>query len=412
MRKLLLVAKHDVMMILRQRSFWFLTLIMPVILLASNAAGFMTQGSDNGEGLASLLGLDEQPTVFGLVDNAGLINQVPAELEGILVRYEDVEAAQAGLEAGEVGEYAVLSSDYLATGRIDVYGQEVQVLSSAGGTAANVVPYLATLNLTGDAAVAAVLNNPTPGVLAQRHDLAPAGQDAASNRAMAETVAQILPLMYYFLLVMGSNYLMRSVVAEKENRTVEMLLLSVEPRQMMIGKILAASVVTVVQVVFWVGGGMLLLSRGAQVMNVGSFAFPPGFVVWAVLFLLLGFMLFASVMAAAGAMANSVREGGQMTVLLIVPLMPTLLFAQTFLDQPHGALSVALSLFPFSAPSAMVTRMAMAQVPVWQILLSLTGLAVTTYLFVALAGRFFRPGNLLSSQAFHWRRLLTGWRAS
>jgi ABC-2 type transport system permease protein len=305
-----------------------------------------------------------------------------------------------------------LSSDYLATGRIDVYGQEVQVLSSAGGTAANVVPYLATLNLTGDAAVAAVLNNPTPGVLAQRHDLAPAGQDAASNRAMAETVAQILPLMYYFLLVMGSNYLMRSVVAEKENRTVEMLLLSVEPRQMMIGKILAASVVTVVQVVFWVGGGMLLLSRGAQVMNVGSFAFPPGFVVWAVLFLLLGFMLFASVMAAAGAMANSVREGGQMTVLLIVPLMPTLLFAQTFLDQPHGALSVALSLFPFSAPSAMVTRMAMAQVPVWQILLSLTGLAVTTYLFVALAGRFFRPGNLLSSQAFHWRRLLTGWRAS
>jgi ABC-2 type transport system permease protein len=412
MRKLLLVAKHDVMMILRQRSFWVLTLIMPVILLASNAAGFMTQGSDNGEGLASLLGLDEQPTVFGLVDNAGLINQVPAELEGILVRYEDVEAAQAGLEAGEVGEYAVLSSDYLATGRIDVYGQEVQVLSSAGGTAANVVPYLATLNLTGDAAVAAVLNNPTPGVLAQRHDLAPAGQDAASNRAMAETVAQILPLMYYFLLVMGSNYLMRSVVAEKENRTVEMLLLSVEPRQMMIGKILAASVVTVVQVVFWVGGGMLLLSRGAQVMNVGSFAFPPGFVVWAVLFLLLGFMLFASVMAAAGAMANSVREGGQMTVLLIVPLMPTLLFAQTFLDQPHGALSVALSLFPFSAPSAMVTRMAMAQVPVWQILLSLTGLAVTTYLFVALAGRFFRPGNLLSSQAFHWRRLLTGWRAS
>jgi ABC-2 type transport system permease protein len=412
MRKLLLVAKHDVMMILRQRSFWFLTLIMPVILLASNAAGFMTQGSDNGEGLASLLGLDEQPTVFGLVDNAGLINQVPAELEGLLVRYEDVEAAQAGLEAGEVGEYAVLSSDYLATGRIDVYGQEVQVLSSAGGTAANVVPYLATLNLTGDAAVAAVLNNPTPGVLAQRHDLAPAGQDAASNRAMAETVAQILPLMYYFLLVMGSNYLMRSVVAEKENRTVEMLLLSVEPRQMMIGKILAASVVTVVQVVFWVGGGMLLLSRGAQVMNVGSFAFPPGFVVWAVLFLLLGFMLFASVMAAAGAMANSVREGGQMTVLLIVPLMPTLLFAQTFLDQPHGALSVALSLFPFSAPSAMVTRMAMAQVPVWQILLSLTGLAVTTYLFVALAGRFFRPGNLLSSQAFHWRRLLTGWRAS
>jgi ABC-2 type transport system permease protein len=413
MRKLFLVAKHDVLMTLRQRSFWILTLIMPMILLASNAAGFMTNTPQDGEGLAALLGLSDGPTAFGLVDQAGLVQQVPAELEALLVRYDDVEAARAGLAAGEVGEYAVVPPDYVATGKMDVYGQEVQILSGgAGGTAGAVVPYLVALNLTGDPAVTGALNNPTPASLAERHDLAPETGEGAGNRAMASLVAQIVPMMYYFLLVMGSNYLLRSVVAEKENRTVEMLLLSVEPRQMMVGKILAASAVTVIQVVFWVGGGVFLLSRGAQVMNVAGFAFPPGFIVWAVLFLLLGFLLFSSVMAAAGAMANSMREGGQITFLLIVPLMPTLLFAQSFLDEPHGLLAVALSLFPFSAPSAMVTRMAVAQVPVWQIVLSLAGLAATAYVFVALAGRFFRAGNLLSSQAFQWRRLLTGWRAS
>ena len=412
MHKLLLVAKHDVKMTLRQRSFWILTLIMPVILMATNTAGFMSDRSDEGGALAGLQGLDEGPTAFGLVDQAGLIDQVPAELESLVVRYDGVEAARAGLAAGEIDEYAVLPPDYVATGQIDVYGEEVQVLGGGGSTAGNVVPYLVALNLTGDQAVAAALNNPTPGGLAERHDLAPTTQGEGSNRALAGMVAQILPMMYYFLLVMGSNYLMRSVVAEKENRTVEMLLLSVEPRQMMVGKILAASVVTVIQVVVWIGGGVLLLSRGAQVMNVAGYAFPPGFIVWAVLFLLLGFLLFASVMAAGGAMANSAREGGQMTILLIVPQMPTLMFAQTFLDEPHGLLAVVLSLFPFSAPSAMVTRMAVAQVPLWQILVSLAGLAVTTYLFVALAGRFFRPGNLLSSQAFNWRRLLTGWRPS
>jgi ABC-2 type transport system permease protein len=412
MRRLLLVAKHDVKMTLRQRSFWIMTLIMPVILVASNVAGFAGDESGEDGALAGLQGLTE-PTTFGLVDEAGLIDQVPAELEGLLVRYVDVEAARAGLEAGEVDQYAVLPPDYLATGQIDVYGEEVQVLGGgAGATAGAVVPYLVALNLTGDAVVAAALNNPTPGSLAERHDLAPAAQDGGNNRAVAELVAQIVPLMYYFLLLMGSNYLMRSVVAEKENRTVEMLLLSVEPRQMMVGKIIGASVVTLIQVVAWLGSGMLILSRGAQVMDLASYAFPPGFIVWAVLFLVLGFLLFGSVMAAAGAMANSVREGGQMTVLLIVPLMPTLLFAQAFLDEPHGPLSTALSLFPFSAPSAMVTRMAVAQVPLWQILVSLAGLAVTAYLFVALAGRFFQSGNLLSSQAFHWRRLLTGWRGS
>ncbi|HSJ52763.1 MAG TPA: ABC transporter permease, partial [Anaerolineae bacterium] len=354
MHKLLLVAKHDVKMTLRQRSFWILTLIMPVILMATNTAGFMSDRSDEGGALAGLQGLDEGPTAFGLVDQAGLIDQVPAELESLVVRYDGVEAARAGLAAGTIDEYAVLPADYVATGQIDVYGEEVQVLGGGGSTAGNVVPYLVALNLTGDQAVAAALNNPTPGGLAERHDLAPTTQGEGSNRALAGMVAQILPMMYYFLLVMGSNYLMRSVVAEKENRTVEMLLLSVEPRQMMVGKILAASVVTAIQVVVWVGGGVLLVSRGAQVMNVAGYAFPAGFIVWAVLFLVLGFLLFASVMAAGGAMANSAREGGQMTILLIVPQMPTLMFAQTFLDEPHGLLAVVLSLFPFSAPSAMV----------------------------------------------------------
>jgi ABC-2 type transport system permease protein len=412
MRELLLVARHDVKMILRQRSFWLLTLIMPVILMATNAAGFVRNDQGEAETLAGLPGL-AKPSPFGLVDEAGLVHQVPAELDTLLVRYSNVEAARAALDAGEVGEYAVLPPDYLATGRIDVYGQDVQPLGTgADGTAGTVVPYLVALNLTGDAAVAAALNNPTPGSLAQRHDLAPAAQDGGRNRALAEIVAHILPLMYYFLLVMGSNYLMRSVVAEKENRTVEMLLLGVEPRPMMVGKILAASVVTIIQVVVWVGGGMFILNRGADVMNLAGYTFPPGFIVWAVLFLVLGFLLYASVMAAGGAMANSAREGGQMTVLLIVPLMPTLLFAQAFLDDPNGLLSVALSLFPFSAPSAMVTRLAVAEVPLWQILVSLAGLAVTAYLFVALAARFFRPGNLLSSQAFNWRRLLTDWRGA
>jgi ABC-2 type transport system permease protein len=71
---------------------------------------------------------------------------------------------------------------------------------------------------------------------------------------------------------------------------------------------------------------------------------------------------------------------------------------------------LALSLFPLSAPSAMVTRLAVAPVPLWQILVSLGGLAVTTYVFVSLAARFFRAGNLLSSESFSWKRLATGWR--
>jgi ABC-2 type transport system permease protein len=203
---------------------------------------------------------------------------------------------------------------------------------------------------------------------------------------------------------------MRSVVAEKENRTAEVLLLSLNPRELMIGKMLAMSLVMWLQVVVWVGGGILILNRGAELLNMARFTFPPGFLAWALLFLVFGYLLFASVMAAAGAIAPTAREGAQVTWLLILPLMPTLMFGPAFLEDPNGTLSVVLSLFPFSSPSAMVTRLAVAQVPLWQILVSLTGLAVTAYLFVVLAARFFRAGNLLSDESFNWRRLGTGWR--
>jgi len=178
----------------------------------------------------------------------------------------------------------------------------------------------------------------------------------------------------------------------------------------MVGKILAMSVIVIVQLVFWVGGGVLILNKGADLLKVASFSFPPGFFLWAVLFLILGYLLYASVMAAGGAISSNSRETGAMTFLLIIPLMPTLMFGTLFAEEPNNPLVVGLSLFPFSAPSAMVTRLAVAPVPWWQLLISLAGLAITTYLFVLLAARFFQAGNLLSSASFSWRRLATGWR--
>jgi ABC-2 type transport system permease protein len=267
-------------------------------------------------------------------------------------------------------------------------------------------------NLVDDEQLLVALRNPVPGALAEFHALRPPAEGEAENRELAELVSSVLPYVYYFLLVMGSNYLLRSVAAEKENRTAEVLLLSLNPRELMVGKMAAMSVVLWLQVMVWVGGGILLLNRGADVLNMARFTFPPGFLVWALLFLILGYLLYASVTAAAGAIAPNAREGGQVTWLLILPLMPTLMFGSAFLEDPNGTLSVVLSLFPFSAPSAMVTRLAVAPVPLWQILVSLAGLALTAYLFLVLAARFFRAGNLLSYDSFNLRRLATGWRKS
>ena len=426
MRNVGLVIKHDIAVTLKQPSFWILTLLMPVILVGLNTyfavadSGAVSLGSesemnDEEDEMAAL------PLVqlVGLVDEAGFIKDMPPTLPSdTFMRFVDMETAVAALETDKISQIVFMPADYVTTGQVIIYDKNFQISRSGAGMGVAfdgnnewMLQHLIDYNLTGDESLLHLLRDPLPGMFLEVHALNPPEADLDANtRALASIVASVMPYVYYFLLVMGGSYMMRSVVAEKENRTVEVLLLSLEPRQLMIGKIIAMSVVVLVQMVAWVGSGVFLLNRSAIALNAANFAFPPGFVAWAILFLLLGYLLYAAIMTMAGAIAPNAREGAQMMWLLIIPLMPTLMFGSEFLDNPHGTLALALSLFPMSSPSAMVTRLAVADVPLWQVGLSLSLLAVTTYGFVVLAGHFFRTGNLLSQASFNFKRLATGWR--
>lgn len=428
MRNIWLVIKHEVTTTLKRPSFWIMTFLMPALLLGIQVYGAI-QDSDLDLGGADAGKTEETGTempVIGLVDEAGLIVEIPADVSAELAEvfppdlfrpYADEATARAALEADEIEQYVHIPADYIASGDVTVYDKDFQILASGENMGAAfhsasewMLGYLINLNLTGDAQLVNALRNPVPAAYAERHVINPPVETDESVRALAEIVSRVMPYMFYFILLVGSSYLLRSVAAEKENRTVEVLLLSLHPRQLMMGKILGLSVVTLVQLGIWFGGGTLILNRGKALLDISGFAFSPGFVVWAIIFLALGFLLFASVMAAAGAIAPSAREGNQAIWVLMVPLMPTLMFGQLFVEEPNSPLVLVLSLFPFSAPSAMVTRLALGEVPLWQIIISLAGLALTTYLMVALAGRFFRAGNLLSDTPFSLRRLATEWR--
>jgi ABC-2 type transport system permease protein len=104
------------------------------------------------------------------------------------------------------------------------------------------------------------------------------------------------------------------------------------------------------------------------------------------------------------------REGSQLTIVLLLPLLLPLIVSSTFVEAPNGALATALSLFPLTAPTSMVTRMSAAPVPAWQPVVGLALLAATAYLFVMLAARFFRAENLVSDASLSWQRIRTALR--
>ncbi len=187
----------------------------------------------------------------------------------------------------------------------------------------------------------------------------------------------------------------------------EVLLLSLRPRDLMLGKIVGLGFVALVQMGIWLGGSLLTLERNRALLDLAADAviLPPGFIGWAIAFFLLGFLVYAAMLGAIGALAPSAREGSQFTFIILLPLMLPLWFQSAFIQAPNGVLATFFSLFPLSAPMAMITRMVTTTVPLWQIVLSLALLAATAYGLVVLAARFFRADTLLSDATLDWKRL-------
>ncbi len=420
MRNIWIVIKHEIRIIFRKKSFWILSFIVPVLMLGFQGYAVLQDNDIAIGGVDAEAAEETGPTeviVIGLVDEAGLIDEIPTGIPpGMFRTLAGFEEGLAALEDAEISQFVVLPEDYVNKGEVTIYDKDFQILRQgdngvAFGSADEwMLPYIISYNWIGDEALSTVTFNPTPGNLVNYHALSPPEEGSEDSEALAEFTGSAIPYVYYFILLIVSGYILQSVTSEKENRTVEVLLVSLEPKELMSGKLLGMTAVALVQLAVWAAGATIILNQGSSYLDVSGLSFTPAFFVTAVLFLLLGYFLYASVMAAAGALANTAREASQVTWLLILPLLPTLMFGRLFAEDPDNVFVVFLSLFPFSSPSAMVTRMAVATVPAWQVLLSLLLLAVTTYFVLAMATRFFQPQNLLSQAQFSWRRFATAWR--
>lgn len=121
---------------------------------------------------------------------------------------------------------------------------------------------------------------------------------------------------------------------------------------------------------------------------------------WGVLFFIFGYAVFASLMAGIGALVPNLREGSQLTTVVILPMIIPLVFISALINTPNSPLSVFLSMFPLTAPVSMMTRLSATQVPFWQASLALLLLALTAVFLVRASASLFKAQNLLTGQTF------------
>lgn len=398
MKKILTILKNEVVTLISRPSFWLATLGLPLVAaLIFGVIGGVRRNQAASQTVAQVFFGPQEMRPEGYVDLSGIIRQIPSELPaGLLLPFPDEESARQALEAGEIQGYYVIPADYLERGVVRYVTPDPspflveRVVEGPFGWALRV-------NLAGgDPMLANLARGPLE---VEEISLAPAAAPDEDN-PMTMWVPYTVTLLYYILIISSATLLVNGLSKEKENRILEILLTSASPRQLLTGKIIALGAVGLLQTILWGGTTYILLNLSGRALNLPSeIRLPPEFLAWGVIFFLLGYAVYAALMAGLGALAPNLREASQVTFLILLPLMVPLFFSNTvFAEAPHGALATGLSLFPLTAPVAMMAHLSVGGVAGWQPPLAALLLAATAVLVVRAVAGMFRAQAMLSGQ--------------
>ena len=245
------------------------------------------------------------------------------------------------------------------------------------------------------------------------HEAKEVESEASKNAGFNLAVSGVFFFLIYISIFLYGAQIMRGVLEEKNNRIVEVLISSVRPTDLMLGKIIGIGFVGLTQYAIWGALAVLASLPGVVAMLGMAEGLPPipALTIGAfIVFFLLGYFLYAAIYAALAAPFNSEQEAQQ---LLMIPTMLLVLASTTWFfafNQPNGLMAVVLSFFPLTSPLLMFMRISVQPPPFWQIGLSVAMLAASVWGMAWLAGRIYRIGILMYGkkptipEIFRWIR--------
>ncbi len=397
MRKIWLIARREYLFNFRRRSFLFTVFGVPAFTLVMMFVIFAV--SENTLGQAGTLG------TIGYVDHAGFLAE-PVQKPEEYRAFPDEDAAREALLAGEIGAYFVINEDYLTTGRVDAYagdgipeGVEDQLQEFLNANLVRLLPPDVPVERLLDPMELTIVDMQTGSEL-----------DNAAALGGKIMTPFILALVFLMAINTTSQFLMSSVVEEKESRMMEVLVTSTTPLEILWGKVLGMGGLGLTQVVIWGAAGALLLTFGEQSEFLSGITFPPDLIVLGAIYFILGYFLFGAIMAGIGAAVTAEQEGRQFAgILTLIAVLPMML-AFNLLQEPNGALSMIMSFVPLTAPMTMIIRLSLTVVPAWEVIVSIGLMVLGVLGAVWLSARVFRLGMLMYGKRLSVREIVAALR--
>jgi len=399
MKKTWIVLKTEFINTVTRRSF-LLTLILVPLVPALILGGISLFGGDEGDSGSGTLFQPSQGDSLpdGYVDLSGVIKQLPPELDSdSLVEFESQDDARDAILADEIKGYFLIEKDFLKSGEMKYFREDFNPLTAMETT--GIIDAVVRYNLLeGDLDQLETLSQP---IRVNRVDLAPDVEERDNSHPLAFYLPYGISMLFYVVIMTSASLMLGSITKEKENRVMEILMSSIKPVELFTGKILGLGLIGLLQMVLWMGSGMLLLKLGGTTLNIPpNLQLPPQILIWGIVFFILGYLLYATIMAGIGVLVPNLKEASQATYVVIIPFLIPLMLVGAIIDKPNGLLSTVLSLIPLTAPNTIMTRMAATSVPLWQLLVAIGLLIASILLLLRSVAGMFRAQTLLTGSKF------------
>jgi ABC-2 type transport system permease protein len=383
MNKTFLIFKHEFLNTTKRSGFIIMTLLVPLVGLLAIGVYHVVSGISRPAPV--------ETENIGYVDQLGGFDQDLAQGKILLVSYPSPEDANRALIGGEIKEYFIIPPDYIKTGIIARYTMQTELFPPE--TLLAVLNRFIVTNLLAGQVPEATSDRVLAPLNLVTTTLTKTGDLATDQGGFGNFVFPgIFSLLLVLSIIFSSTYLLQGLGEEKDNRLIEILLSSVSSRQLLTGKVLGIGIAGLLQVLVWVASAPLLFHFASS--TIGGFfstvQLPARFLFLAVIYFILGYLLFAVISASLGAITSGTREGQQLIAIFTLPAVAPLWFISLLFLFPNSPVWIALTIFPLTAPVAVMLRMGVTSIPVWQYLASIAVLILSIIGILALTIKIFR----------------------
>ena len=425
------IAWHEFWFTVKQKSYYLITLGMPVIIL-----GYMSMFA-----LIALLAapgeIEKREQAIGLVDELGLLTQndgalaaaqagtvfeldtgaakTSEELQEIIgerdlsdlfstkkiILLTNLETAKQAIVDETVRQVTVIPADFMASGKFNVYVRKSELLDTGGGNRwlSELIgdEILKTTELD-ENSIARIKNRAS----AIEFEIGKSGEFEKVNK-IAKAFSLGIPMAVAGLLLlalsMNSGRLLTSIAEEKENKVMEIIISSVSADDLLFGKVIGIVCAGLLQIAIWMAMVSVIPSLSMMAMSEAiDYDLRVMPLIYSGVLMILGFIFYGCLLAGFGSMGSTHKDVQQLaaipSLLACIPFM----FATVLLSSPNGLIARIMSVIPFFSPVAMTFRLGVTDVPLWDVGVTILTLLLSIFLAVKFSARLFRAGVLMQGK--------------